>query len=87
MTTDPPDPALELVNAAMIAKIAGSLGAPRLAIAAARQARELASVLTISLSPMLAATTVETEDDRLGDVRTTRDLAALLRPEPTEETT
>jgi len=79
-TVDPPDPALELLAAAVTAKIAAELGAPRLAVAAARRTRELADRLVIHLSPLLAATTVEAEYDRLGDVRCTGQLAALLRP-------
>ena len=87
LTADPPDPALDLVSAALVAKLAGTIGAPRLAIAAARKTRELADRLVISLSPMLASTTAETEADRIADVRCTGQLAALLAPEPTEEAT
>jgi len=41
---DPPDSALELVNAALIAKFAGTLGAPRLDVPAAWEARDHADL-------------------------------------------
>jgi hypothetical protein len=81
VVTDPPDPALELLNAAMIAKLAGTLGAPRLAVRAARRAGELADAYVIGLSPALARVTPAVEADVLGDVRCAGDLAALLRPD------
>lgn len=74
------DVTLDLVAAAVRAKLAAELGAPRLAVAAARRTRELADRLVIALSPMLASTSPEAEDDRLGDVRCTGDLARLLHP-------
>jgi len=46
---------------------------------------ELAGLLVVSLSPMLAATTAEAEEDRLADVRCTGDLAALLNPTTEED--
>jgi len=82
----PENLALALIATGVTAKLAREIGAPRLAIAAARRTRELADRLVISLSPMLASTTADVEDDRLGDVRCTGDLAALLRP-TTEVTT
>lgn len=83
-TVDPPDPALELVQAAMIAKLAGTLGAPRLAVRAARRAGELADALVIASSPALARTSMAAEALALDGVRTTADLCAVLRPSPGE---
>lgn len=76
------DIALALVSASIRAKIAAELGAPRLAIGAARQVVRLADRLVIALSPAVAATPAEVETARLGDVTTSVDLLALLRPEP-----
>src|SRR5205823_5334040 len=59
-TEDTPSPALALVAAALTAHMAESLGAPRLAVQAARRARALADQLNIELSPLLAAVS---EDD------------------------
>jgi hypothetical protein len=74
------DAALVLVSTAITAKIAAQFGAPRLATAAARRATATASRLIILLSPLLARTTPEHEDEVLADVRVTGDLAALLHP-------
>lgn len=79
-TIDAPDPALALVNAAIVARLAGRLGAPRLATAAARRVGVLAGEVVIGLSPAVARTTVEVEEGRLADVRCTGELAALLAP-------
>lgn len=83
--TDPPDPATDLIAAAVTAKIAADIGAPRLATRAARRARVLADALTISLSPAMARTSSAAEELVLADVHTTADLCALLRPERDEE--
>jgi hypothetical protein len=70
---------LELVAIAVAAKVASDIGCPRLAIDAARQARRIAEQMVIALSPLLAATRPEIEDERLGDVRCSADVAAMLR--------
>ena len=80
----PTDVALDLLAAAITAKLAAELGAPRLASRAAREASATAARLVIALSPVVAATTSAAEADRLGDVRTTADLCALLRPDDQE---
>jgi hypothetical protein len=82
---DAADQALDLLSAAMVAKLAGTLGAPRLAVKAARRAGELADALVIGLSPSLARVTPAAEALALDGVRTTSDLCALLRPEVDDE--
>ena len=83
--TDPPDAALDLIAAAITAKVARELGCPRLSIQAARRCTRLASSLTIALSPMLARVTAEAEELVLADVRTTGDLCALLAPQTDDD--
>jgi hypothetical protein len=85
--TPDPDPVTALLAAAVTARLAAQLGAPRLATAAARQAAALADQAVIALSAAVAATPAEREDERIADVRTTGDLAALLAPshDDTEE--
>jgi hypothetical protein len=79
------DPALELLNAALIAKLAGTLGAPRLAVRAARRAGQLADALVIASSPAVARTSLAAEALALDGVRSTADLCAVLRPDVDEE--
>lgn len=85
--TAPPTKALDLVNAAVIVRLAQTLTAPRLAVQAARRCRALADAVVIELSPMLAAVTEDAEDDALAGVRLTADLAALLHPNDREDET
>jgi hypothetical protein len=73
--------ALDLVGAAITAKVAAEIGAPRLAVLAARRVGDRADALVIALSPVVAATTVATEERALEGVHTTASLARLLRPE------
>lgn len=69
--------ALDLVSAALTAKLAAAVGAPRLASRAARQASAVAAQLVISLSPAVARTPEHAEDEALDCVRCTGVLAAL----------
>lgn len=86
-TTGPdlPDAGHDLLNAALIGRMAQRLGAPRLALRAAREARAHADRLAIELSPAIAFTPPGIEADRLADVKTTGDLCALLAPAVEEE--
>ena len=73
--------ALDLVGAAITAKVAAAVGAPRLSARAARRAGDLADALVTALSPDVAATPAEAEERALDGVRTTASLARLLRAE------
>lgn len=73
-----PTPALatyDLLNAALIAKLAHELGAPRLAARAARDATAHAERLLSVLTPDLARITPSDEEQRVGR---TADLPGLL---------
>jgi hypothetical protein len=81
-----PDPAiplvdaLDLVGAAVTAKVAAEVGAPRLATAAARRATAIASRLVIALSPDVARVPADVERERLGAARTLEELCAVRWP-------